>query len=107
MLTKTYTVIKYTMDFNDCRQSLKNKAIKKTIIRRGDKRIKEPYICNICGKRLVKYNRTKQSYVVACSYYKLIMDKKENYYMCYNSKVCRKQLLHKQGTDKCFITKVV
>ena len=107
MSKKTCTIIKYTMDFNKCRQWLKNKASKKVIIKRGDKRVKEPYVCNICGKQLVKYNNTKHCYVVACGYYKLIMDKKEMYYMCYNSKVCRKQLIQKQGTDKCFISKVV
>lgn len=105
--TQTITIAKYKVPILSFRNYLKTNAVKTSIIKRNDKRVKNTHYCNSCGRLLSGYEPTNDSYKVYISYYKLIMANKDTYYICYNNKVCKNYYENRKHTDKLIINKVV
>lgn len=106
MKNQKITVAEYKMPLIPYRHFLKRKAKSVIIIKRNDQRIRQTHYCNACGKLLSGYIG-KNRYRVYNSYYKLIIDKQEIYYICYNDKVCLKNQLKRKNTDMLTLYKVV
>jgi len=96
------TVNKYKITPENYRKYLKKNATSSNVIKRGDKRVQETHFCDVCGKKLSYFRLKENKYKVVSSYYKLIIGKKEIYYMCYDDRVCKRY--RAQNSDSKYIT---